>query len=329
MSLRALARRASPHATLYSAYESGRVFLVCVFTGRIVTAAGWRSETVSSARPSDPVVVSEGRAVCRPRIGGGVSRPALAHAGGAGVPRWTPAIANQVPRACPHCSTGHTLLGRALAARRSVFRHSPWHDRHRPQRLRRSGPRTLAAVRCSARRRLGRRGRGAAPGATARFGSGGRTPPSISSSTPPCSIGRRRSGHIGSRSPAEWCRSCQFCENLAVFKAFFSRTNCWADLEEMVATRLPGPRAPPVGVIARYLGPEDEPRRSPPHAWGRGGAGRRLRPAPNERGHRLRLGQTRDGWPPPATIRVFMEEPCGDADCKVKDPPWAGGRRRT
>ena len=54
MSLRALARRAgTSHATL-SAYESGRVDPGCGVAGRIVTAAGWRSETVLVARPCGP-----------------------------------------------------------------------------------------------------------------------------------------------------------------------------------------------------------------------------------------------------------------------------------
>ena len=92
-------------------------------------------------------------------------------------------------------------------------------------------------------------------GATARFGSGGRTPPSISSSTPPCSIGRRRSGHIGAvRRPSG-----------AVPVVLRSRRVQGVLLED---EGLGGPRRDggcrlldldrTVGVIARYLGPEDE-----------------------------------------------------------------------
>ena len=47
------------------------------------------------------------------------------------------------------------------------------------------------------------------------------------------------------------------CSDLAVFKAFFNRTKDWADLEAMAAARtLDIDRL--VGVIARYLGPDDE-----------------------------------------------------------------------
>ena len=47
------------------------------------------------------------------------------------------------------------------------------------------------------------------------------------------------------------------CSDLAVFKAFFNRTKDWADLEEMAAAgTLDGDRV--AGVLARYLGPEDE-----------------------------------------------------------------------
>jgi hypothetical protein len=46
------------------------------------------------------------------------------------------------------------------------------------------------------------------------------------------------------------------CDDLAVFKAFFSRTKDWADLEEMAAAgTLELDRV--VGVLARYLGPDD------------------------------------------------------------------------
>ncbi|WCO68724.1 hypothetical protein PO878_08290 [Iamia majanohamensis] len=47
------------------------------------------------------------------------------------------------------------------------------------------------------------------------------------------------------------------CSDLAVFKAFFSRTKDWADLEEMwAAGTLDLDRV--VGVLVRYLGAEDE-----------------------------------------------------------------------
>lgn len=47
------------------------------------------------------------------------------------------------------------------------------------------------------------------------------------------------------------------CLDLAVFKAFFNRTKDWADLEEMVAAgTLDTDRT--VGILARYLGPDDE-----------------------------------------------------------------------
>ena len=46
------------------------------------------------------------------------------------------------------------------------------------------------------------------------------------------------------------------CSDLAVFKAFFDRTKDWADLEEMQAAgTLDADRV--VGVLARYLGPDD------------------------------------------------------------------------
>ncbi|MDQ3311092.1 MAG: hypothetical protein M3517_03140 [Actinomycetota bacterium] len=46
------------------------------------------------------------------------------------------------------------------------------------------------------------------------------------------------------------------CSDLAVFKAFFDRTKDWADLEEMhSAGTLDADRV--VGVLARYLGPDD------------------------------------------------------------------------
>jgi hypothetical protein len=46
------------------------------------------------------------------------------------------------------------------------------------------------------------------------------------------------------------------CGDLAVFKAFFDRTRDWADLEDMRDARtLDADRV--VGVLARYLGPED------------------------------------------------------------------------
>ncbi len=47
------------------------------------------------------------------------------------------------------------------------------------------------------------------------------------------------------------------CSDLAVFKAFFNRTRDWADLEDMAtAGTLDVERV--VGVLARYLGPDDE-----------------------------------------------------------------------
>jgi hypothetical protein len=47
------------------------------------------------------------------------------------------------------------------------------------------------------------------------------------------------------------------CSDLAVFKAFFNRTKDWADLEEMTAAgTLDVDRV--VGVLSRYLGPDDE-----------------------------------------------------------------------
>jgi hypothetical protein len=47
------------------------------------------------------------------------------------------------------------------------------------------------------------------------------------------------------------------CDDLAVFKAFFGRTKDWADLEEMAAAgTLDVDRV--VGVLARYLGTDDE-----------------------------------------------------------------------
>ncbi len=47
------------------------------------------------------------------------------------------------------------------------------------------------------------------------------------------------------------------CSDLAVFKAFFNRTRDWADLEEMaVAGTLDVDRV--VGVLVRYLGPDDD-----------------------------------------------------------------------
>jgi hypothetical protein len=47
------------------------------------------------------------------------------------------------------------------------------------------------------------------------------------------------------------------CSDLAVFKAFFNRTKDWADLEEMTAAgTLDVDRV--VGVLTRYLGPDDE-----------------------------------------------------------------------
>lgn len=47
------------------------------------------------------------------------------------------------------------------------------------------------------------------------------------------------------------------CRDLAVFKAFFSRTKDWADLEAMAeAGSLDVPAV--IGVLAAYLGPDDE-----------------------------------------------------------------------
>ncbi len=47
------------------------------------------------------------------------------------------------------------------------------------------------------------------------------------------------------------------CNDLAIFKAFFSRRRDWADIEEMVrAGRLDVPYV--VGILTEYLGPEDE-----------------------------------------------------------------------
>ncbi len=47
------------------------------------------------------------------------------------------------------------------------------------------------------------------------------------------------------------------CNDLAVFKAFFSRTRDWADLEEMAAAGTLDVEAV-VGVLAHYLGADDE-----------------------------------------------------------------------
>ena len=47
------------------------------------------------------------------------------------------------------------------------------------------------------------------------------------------------------------------CSDLAVFKAFFSRTKDWADLEEMQAAgTLDIDRV--MGVLVRYLGADDD-----------------------------------------------------------------------
>jgi len=47
------------------------------------------------------------------------------------------------------------------------------------------------------------------------------------------------------------------CTDLAVFKAFFNRTRDWADLEEMAEVgTLDFDRL--IGVLVRYLGPDDE-----------------------------------------------------------------------
>ena len=47
------------------------------------------------------------------------------------------------------------------------------------------------------------------------------------------------------------------CSDLAVFKAFFNRTRDWADLEAMAEVgTLDVDRV--IGVLARYLGPDDE-----------------------------------------------------------------------
>ena len=47
------------------------------------------------------------------------------------------------------------------------------------------------------------------------------------------------------------------CNDLAVFKAFFNRRKDWADIEEMLrAGRLDV--AYVIGVLAEYLGPDDE-----------------------------------------------------------------------
>ncbi len=47
------------------------------------------------------------------------------------------------------------------------------------------------------------------------------------------------------------------CNDLAVFKAFFNRRKDWADIEEMLrADRLDVPYV--TGVLAEYLGPDDE-----------------------------------------------------------------------
>ena len=47
------------------------------------------------------------------------------------------------------------------------------------------------------------------------------------------------------------------CRDLAVFKAFFDRTKDWADLEEMQAAGTLDIEAV-VGVLVRYLGPDDQ-----------------------------------------------------------------------
>jgi hypothetical protein len=47
------------------------------------------------------------------------------------------------------------------------------------------------------------------------------------------------------------------CSDLAVFKAFFNRTKDWADLEEMAAAGTLDPDRV-IGVLTRYLGPNDE-----------------------------------------------------------------------
>ena len=47
------------------------------------------------------------------------------------------------------------------------------------------------------------------------------------------------------------------CDDLAVFKACFNRTKDWADLEEMAAAKTLDIEKV-VGVLAHYLGPQDE-----------------------------------------------------------------------
>lgn len=47
------------------------------------------------------------------------------------------------------------------------------------------------------------------------------------------------------------------CDDVAVFKAFFNRTKDWADLEEMAGAKTLDIEKV-VGVLAHYLGPQDE-----------------------------------------------------------------------
>ena len=47
------------------------------------------------------------------------------------------------------------------------------------------------------------------------------------------------------------------CTDLAVFKAFFNRTKDWADLEDMATTQSLDINKV-VGVLAKYLGPDDD-----------------------------------------------------------------------
>lgn len=66
---------------------------------------------------------------------------------------------------------------------------------------------------------------------------------------------------VAGRCRREWFGDAELpflaCDDLGVFKAFFDRSRDWADLEEMIdAGTLDVDRV--IGVLVRYLGPDDE-----------------------------------------------------------------------
>ena len=261
LSLRGLAARADTSHSTLSAYEAGRKVPTVETFDRIVRAAGYDLEIGLTPRVGGGDQTARGRELVEV-LELAAQFPAR-HTATLEFPRFPPRSPRprEQPRRQDPRDPSRARRRRSpprvrwRARARVVHRAGARHDRHRPQRVRRRSraAEVLAAL-----------PDGVAWSAAdlAVVERDGQT--RLWWDTTPVDLFVNTSEFH--EQVAERCRREPFagvdvpflaCVDLAVFKAFFSRTKDWADLEEMVgAGTLDVDRV--VGVLTRYLGPTDE-----------------------------------------------------------------------